>query len=69
MSSEDMTPVERQRLDRNLDRIERMLEMCIDEDKKFRKQRRAEWRAKMEKLKRLHEERAESESDNQEPGT
>jgi len=64
-----MTPVERQRLDRNLDRIERMLEMCIDEDKKFRKQRRAEWRAKMEKLKRLHEERAESESDNQEPGT
>jgi hypothetical protein len=64
---DEMTPEERRRLSRQLDRVEGMLEKCIKEDKKLRKQRRAEWRAKMDKLKPPDERRPES--GNQECGT
>ena len=43
---------ERQRLSRNMDRIERMLKKCIEADRQLRKKERAEFRAFREKFRR-----------------
>ena len=48
-----MTPEERRQMDRNLDRIERMLHRCDDADRQLRKKRRAQWRAQRDKLQGL----------------
>jgi hypothetical protein len=44
-----------------------MLEKCNEEDKKLRRQRRAEWRARLEKLNPPDEEKPESGDQGPEP--
>ena len=63
-----MTPEERQ-LDRDLNRLERMLERCIEADKAARRERRAKLRAGIFKLEDLLDRPKKREPENrQEPG-
>jgi hypothetical protein len=54
-------------IDRQLDRVERMLLRYIEADKAARKEKRAQWRAQKEKLKPPDERLAESDTEDDEP--